>query len=328
MIEAAGRASVGKVGTTPKIKDVKTVVGSHSVSCDTAVYVPGHVGGHPVDMLVDTGSAVTLVHCRVLEKAKIDFKLGMVSEPVVSANGQPLDIKGKCELEIFLGGVSVVHPVLVAADVTQDCLLGIDFLGKHNCTIDLNGRSIKIGKEVVRLKGKNESSKVFRISLAETVVVPGRHEMILPAKFNGAVCGDSVLGVVEPSPGFAERHDLLLARVLVRPKDGMVPVHVINPSPVPVTLYQNTSVGTFSQLEDGALEPASCNRLATKKLRQTKPLVSEQFDLDTMNLSSPQRKELASLLDEFTDTFSSGLADLGQTGIVQHRIDTGDHPSY
>ena len=45
MIEAAGRALVGKLGTTPKIKDVKTVVGNHSVSCDTAVYVPGCVGG-------------------------------------------------------------------------------------------------------------------------------------------------------------------------------------------------------------------------------------------------------------------------------------------
>ena len=87
-----------------------------------------------------------------------------------------------------------------------------------------------------------------------------------------------------------------------------------------------TPVGTFSQLEDGALEPASCNRLATKKPRQTKPLQSEEFDLDTMNLSSPQRKELASLLDQFTDIFSSGPADLGQTGIMQHCIDTGDHP--
>ena len=106
----------------------------------------------------------------------------------------------------------------------------------------------------------------------------------------------------------------------------MVPVRVINPSPVPVTLYQNTSVGTFSQLDDGALGPASCNRLATKKQRQTKPLASEQFDLDAMNLNSAQRKGLASLLDEFTDIFSSGPSDLGRTGIVQHRIDTGDHP--
>ena len=148
--------------------------------------------------------------------------------------------------------------------------------------------------------------------------------MILPAKFKGAVCGDSVLGVVETSPSLAEWHDLLLAWVLAQPKDDMVPVRVINPSPAPVTLYQNTSVGTFSQLEDGVLEPASCNRLATNKPRQTKQNSSEQLDLDTMNLSSPQRKDLASLLDEFTDIFSSGPADLGRIGIVQHRIDTGD----
>ena len=53
MIEAAGQASVGKLGSTPKVKDVKAVIGNHSVPC---------------------------------------------------ANGEPLDIKGKCELEIFLGG--------------------------------------------------------------------------------------------------------------------------------------------------------------------------------------------------------------------------------
>ena len=114
--------------------------------------------------------------------------------------------------------------------------------------------------------------------------------------------------------------------MLAQPKDDMVPACVINPSPAPVTLYRNTSGGTFSQLEHGALEPASCNQFPTEKPRQTKPLVSEQFDLDTMNLSSPQKKGLASLLDEFRDIFSSGLADLEWTGIVQQHIDTGDHP--
>jgi len=83
-LEAAGRALVGKLETTPNIKEnVKSVVAIHSVTCDTAVYVPDHVRGHPVDWLVDTGSAVTLLNCCVSEK---DFKLGMVSELVVSAN--------------------------------------------------------------------------------------------------------------------------------------------------------------------------------------------------------------------------------------------------
>lgn len=157
----------------------------------------------------------------------------------------------------------VFHPVLVAADVTQDCLLGIDLLGKHNFKLDVNTKTIQIGREVVGLKGKRELSKVFMLSLAETVVVPSRHEMLLPAKFKGAECG--VLGLVEPFPGFAEQHDLLLARVVAHPKENMAPVRVVNPSPTPVTLYQNTSVGTFSQLEDRALVPVNCNRLATKK---------------------------------------------------------------
>jgi len=47
------------------------------------------------------------------------------------------------------------------------------------------------------------------------------------------------------------------------------------------------------------------------------------FNLDTMNLSSPQRHKLANLLN---DIFSSGSADLGRTGIVQQPINTGDHP--
>ena len=68
------------------------------------------------------------------------------------------------------------------------------------------------------------------------------------------------------------------------------------------------------------------NQLEATGLLQTKPLVSEQFDLDAMNPSSPQGKELASLLGEFIDVPSSGLADHGRTGIIQHRIDTGDHP--
>ena len=55
---------------------------------------------------------------------------------MVLANGQPLDIRGRYDLLICNNEVNVVHSVLIAADVTQDCLLGIDFLGKYGCKID------------------------------------------------------------------------------------------------------------------------------------------------------------------------------------------------
>ena len=62
----------------------------------------------------------------------------MSSPAVVSANGQPLDIKENVGWKYL---VSIVHPVLVAADMMHNCLLTIDFLGKYNCTINLNGES-------------------------------------------------------------------------------------------------------------------------------------------------------------------------------------------
>ena len=40
-----------------------------------------------------------------------------------------------------------------------------------------------------------------RMSLGETVMVPGCHEMVMSASVNG-LGGSGVTGVVEPSPGF------------------------------------------------------------------------------------------------------------------------------
>ena len=104
---------------------------------------------------------MTLVYQRVLDRSTKSLKLSVVGDTVVLANGQPLDIRGRCDLLICNNEVIVVHSVLIAGDVTQDCLLGIDFLGKYGCKIDFD-----------RVK------KVFEISLAETVVVPGRHEIV------------------------------------------------------------------------------------------------------------------------------------------------------
>ena len=41
-----------------------------------------------------------------------NVRLSSVGEPVVLANSQPLDIKGKCELHICVNGVDVVLSTL------------------------------------------------------------------------------------------------------------------------------------------------------------------------------------------------------------------------
>ena len=68
MIGAAGHTSVGKLGETQETVRENSFPSIHRVSSDTAVYIPGLVAGQSVDLLVDTGSAVTLVNQWLLDK--------------------------------------------------------------------------------------------------------------------------------------------------------------------------------------------------------------------------------------------------------------------
>ena len=82
----------------------------------------------------------------------------------------------------------------------------------------------------------------------------------------------------------------------------------------------------FNQLKDETLELAGCEQPATKVARKrTRLVVSRQFDLDAMELTHQQKTSLANLLDDVSD-ISSDLGDIGRTGIVKHRIDSGNHP--
>ena len=43
------------------------------------------------------------------------------------------------------------------------------------------------------------------------------------------------------------------------------------------------------------------------------------------DLTLREREELAAAIYEYRDVFSSGPADMGQTDLVTHTIDTGEH---
>ena len=229
---------------------------SLSVANETAVYVVGHIEGYKTDMLQDTGSSVTLVHRRLFNKLGPNLPLEEFREPIISANGDLLDIVGTCKLRLCVGGVDVVHSVLVAGDITQDCLIGVDFLVGNKCKLDFEtGTLVAKGRTVVLSSAMDrERPMVCRVSLSETVTVPGEHEMLMQAKLVHSGSAEGVTGVIEASSGFAEKHSMLMARVLAEPThDNLVPVRVVNTSPTPVTLYNNSHVGTFSEVDRNPL---------------------------------------------------------------------------
>ena len=112
-----------------------------------AVFVKGQVNGVSASLLVDTGSAVMLVHKRLLEGSSgAGGGLREISgSPVVAANGQPLRILRVIKSNFSVAGTEFSHNALMTEDLSQDCLLGVDFLLSQEFVIDLKDKMLHKG---------------------------------------------------------------------------------------------------------------------------------------------------------------------------------------
>ena len=295
----------------------------------------GRVDNKELRMLVDTGSAVTLIHKNVYEQLdNTKAKLRKVLVPVVSANGEPLTIEGQCVARFTLGGLTVSHNVLIAGGISQECLLGADFLVKHKGVIELDKRVLLLGGNRTAIDLEVEESKpvTSKVSLVQTVTIPGRHEMIVPARVDLSRVPIGTPGVIEQTQKFAERSEIRAARVVVKPaQGGVVPVRLVNPSPTPVILYRQSTVGIFHQVEqDCHKSVASTSQVSDHSQGEIveQPCsvqgVTQLFELDKSSLSSEERKKATAVLSEYQDIISRGSGDLGRTNKIYHGIDTGE----
>ena len=305
---------------------------------NSTLTVQGQVGGQPISMLVDTGSAACLIREDIWRRtAKGQVALRPHTQAVVAANGGEMDLLGVTDMELQVGTIVANHPVLVARNLTQSCLLGADFLKKYGCIIDLHEGTFTAGNLSVRFEGEplepiqNSSiTNVCHVTCMETTVIPGYSQMQLPLIVSepqqGEPGGSANGALLEPHAEFMERHGLLVAHCLVTTKGSQVPVRILNPSPAPVTVYQSEKVGQLRPLGEENSMPVQTveTRPLTKTANGMANEAIEKLVADTEGLTKIEQAQLHELLQDFSDVISTGAADLGRTNLTQHRIDTGD----
>ena len=155
----------------------KSSVDSAAVS--STLMIKGSIEGRVTDILVDTGSAVTLVREDVWIEAKSGgaCQLEAPVHMVVAANGGKLHVKitGQCTLQITVGPFSKDHVVLVAKNLHQECLLGADFLMRHGCVLDLQQKIMFTEQGPVHFVSSvctEHNTPVCFVALSEKVTVP------------------------------------------------------------------------------------------------------------------------------------------------------------
>ena len=130
------------------------------------------------------------------------------------------------------------------------------------------------------------------------------------------------IGVLEATESFVNRSGLMIAKALVCPEIGTVPLRIMNLNNEPFTLYKNTVAAMYEPVEIGKHEIVNSLGTESSTIDESIAHVEELLSQSSSNLNESQIDSLRSLLYEYKVQFSKSSHDLGSTHLVQHTIKT------
>ena len=142
---------------------------------------------------------------------------------------------------------------------------------------------------------------------------------------------------LEPHPGLSSNVGLAALTAVVG-QGSVVTVPLLNPSPYDVWLKKGEELGLVRQLSGEIFTPQEFMNQFKPNVDPTQPLsedngvtfqervefLDKNLNLDSGDLTPPQKQDLKDILYEYADIVSTGDMDIGRTHLAEHIIDTGN----
>jgi transposase InsO family protein len=306
-------------------------------SIDNAIYVKGEFSCLKLDWLVDTGCSISIV------SEKVYNEIPMVKRPTLeeqemdlqAANGDNLRVLGKTQMRFKVGSHEYKHPIIVA-ELTNDGILGMDFLRTYGGSIDLKSNKIILDGQEVPTQVALDGRKCYRVTLAAKTMVPAGHRVLVSGKVKTGVLSTKTDWMVESLSKPPGGKCLLVGRSLVSGGSGRVTVEMFNPTDEDVFLNRGTQTALVHPVEmEGELgdgkTPTKENQ-DREYVRKISADVSLPEELETLiegvqcPLSTKEKRQLQNVLLRNKDVFQLKGEPLGKTDLVQHEIKTEGQP--
>ena len=239
-----------------------------------------------------------------------------------TVTGEMTPIQAKGLIELSIGNLKTPHEIWVA-DIYDECILGMDFLQKYECLVDLKKKILQIGNEEVPLvKGRRPSTPTCCRVVSETAVtLPPQSEVVIPAKVQESNPKFS-WGIIQSDSSARLNQPVLVCRALVDVEHPTVPVRVMNLSSEPQNIRKGTHLASCEPIISVLRNNGP--HLSCDTGEQLPEHVQKLYERSSIDLNAEQKQDLCALLKEFADIFSQSSGDLGQTDIITHSIHTGD----
>ena len=316
-----------------------------SFTGDTCWYVTGLIGKLSVNLLVDTGSATSLLSVETFKKIQgADSSLRPTDARLSTASGKPMDVSGEADIRLRIGGIVYPRTVVVADLGGMEGIRGLDFLEDNQALFDVATGYIQTVEGQVILHRGDLGDRVS-LCIARDIVVPPNCEYCVSGFIENKKNRSHERGsawIMEPSDKFQEENRLILARSLIDAGRQEIPLMVLNTASQEVRLRKGMVVGDIQPvvhvidnisakasagkvhicstglgLDGGFGDPKSRSIVVPNHLEDMVTEASADLDMN-------QRSKLERLVCSYANVFALPEGQLGCNDRIRHTIDTGD----
>ena len=276
------------------------------------------MNGQPINCLLDIGATLTIISTKVwetLDRSKLT--LIAFDQNISTASGSPIEVTGRTRVQLKVADYLCYLDVVIA-NIDNELILGLDFLKKMNCRIDVAKETLDIQDRSVKLDSLGYIG-CSRIIARDMIQIPPRSEKIIQGKMIESTLENGRLCMIEPSDNFLKKGKAMVAKTLTY-SQNTVPVRLMNVSDETCSIYPGTNIANACSVT----EVQKVRSKATPVGKAVPDHLADLYQRTVEGMSSSQQKRVAHLLNKYSSVFSETDDDIGRTGVLKHRIPTGD----
>ena len=310
--------------------------------------IPAAFGQTRCDVLIDTEAMKSCMSQTFYQQLMLPSMRNIYTYQVKSATGSNLCPMGITGCEFKIGDRGYKTDFVVCKNLTRPCILGIDFLRKHNIFAGwtAEGKFKLISQQELLVESLEVLMDGPMIYNKQGITVPGRKLAIIKVSIEMDEAMDGQMFEVKPNFLLTSEHPNLVIMPMLHQvteeKQEYIPLTLLNLAedeavylkngeilghlePCPITIEEIVKEDwSNSEESDGG-----GSELPLEKKFITSPAevnTHRKVNLQDAQVSAKYREQFKQLCKEFEDIFSKYSTDIGKTSLITMDIDTGDSP--